>query len=292
LKKRRLDESNEVSALKKTITSLTRAGKGMKEQNQTLMAENTLLKHQNRMLRQPRQELPVTPLGDVNMQEAPHRNVSNDNSQRENSLTYHSRSRSASPTREREDRDGRRRVRSPIRKRIGWEDDSHADAQGGTADLVGSVLQHQRDPTQATVHQSTSFSLSALLNPVPRENLIAKLLAFPRQQHSVTYTNTYYEIFLVTRVGGQADIEGISFLATTSQSGVQQVEILMDHINTWWTTAKREPGPLIASERGKVVINNAKVVHAACAQQGTCFVGSKEDVEKILQLGMEGHFEL
>jgi hypothetical protein len=54
----------------------------------------------------------------------------------------------------------------------------------------------------------------------------------------------------------------------------------------------REPGPLIVLEKGKVVTSHAAtIIHAACEQHGTYFVGSGRDVKNIIQMVSEGGFE-
>ncbi|KAF2245101.1 hypothetical protein BU26DRAFT_578742 [Trematosphaeria pertusa] len=224
---------------------------------------------------------------------------------RERSSTrYHDRrrDRSASPGRERVNR-GRHRDRNARYRHERdpeVQDESH-DVQGDSQELV--VLQldppprHQapQDDSQAVVHSST-LSLEALLNLDPRENLIEELLASHRHRysHDIALGN-YHEIFLVRHITSHTDvdIEGLSFLASSSEAGVWQTETLMNHINSWWAKAMREPGPLIVSEKGKVVTSHAAtIIHAACEQHGTCFVGSRGDVDNIVQIVRKGGFEL
>jgi hypothetical protein len=139
------------------------------------------------------------------------------------------------------------------------------------------------------------LSLEALLNLDPRENLIEELLASHRHRYSHGIAlGDYHEIFLVRRIASHidVDIEGLSFLASSSEAGVRQTETLMNHIHAWWAKAMREPGPFIVTEKGKVVSHAATIIHAACEQHGTCFVGSRGDVDNIVQMVRKGGFEL
>jgi hypothetical protein len=195
--------------------------------------------------------------------------------------TYRERSSMRSP--------GRQRARSvsPVREDPD-QPISHANAQ----ELV--TLEHNHALT--IVHESTSVLLEALFNPEPPENMIEELLASARHKYSyhLSPSGVYCEVFLVLQVAGRtnADIEGLSFLASKSEAGSRQVETLLNCINTWWAKAKCEPGPLIVSEKGKLTTNTAALVYAACKQQGTCFVGTRDDVDKIIQIVMSGGFDL
>jgi hypothetical protein len=88
------------------------------------------------------------------------------------------------------------------------------------------------------------------------------------------------------------EIRGLSFPISPSVKGIQQVEKLMDYVNSFWADVLRQPGPSIVSLQGKMMENSAVTIHAACQWHGTCFVGSREDVDKLIQIVKTDKFEL
>lgn len=146
------------------------------------------------------------------------------------------------------------------------------------------VHQETHDNSQAIVFRNDPLSLDVMGDLDPGVNLIQQLFASYRHTYSDLGSGEKCEIFLIRKILGEKEIEGLSFPISSSEDGVRQVEMLMGYINSFWSEVLRTPGPSIVSKSGRMVENSAKSIHGACQWKGTCFVGARDNVDKYIQI--------
>lgn len=150
--------------------------------------------------------------------------------------------------------------------------------------ISAQLYQEAHDSSQAIVLRNAPLSLDVMGGLDPGVNLIQQLFASYRHIYSDLSSGEKCEIFLIRNILGEKEIEGLSFPISSSEDGVQQVEMLMDYINSFWTEVLRTPGPSIVSKSGRMVENSAASIHGACQWGGTCFVGARDNVDKYIQI--------